>query len=120
MKPKKIGKGKALNELVKGSLNYTMERLRHAFRAQFRSEDAYWNWYLCEVFADHVIVMDDQLPPDEFYRVAYTQAGESYLFAARDAWDVVELTYQSKAANERRRELAQQGGQVALVERLDS
>lgn len=90
MKKRRINKGQPLNELVKGSLNYTMERLRTAFRAQFRSEDAYWNWYIVEVFADHVIVMDDQLPPDEFYRVSYTAQGASYAFAARDAWEIVD------------------------------
>lgn len=113
MKPR-IAKGQPLTELVKGSLNYTLERIRAAFRAQFRSDDAYWNWYLVEVFADHVIVMDDSLPPDEFYRVAYQSSGDSYLFAARDAWELVELAYQSATANERRTLLATK--QIALIE----
>lgn len=113
---RRINKGQPLNELVKGSLNYTMERLRAAFRAQFRSEDAYWNWYIVEVFADHVIVMDDQLPPDEFYRVSYEQTGSAYVFAARDAWEVVELAYQSRSVQERRRELAGRGGRITLIE----
>ncbi len=116
MKKRRINKGQPLNELVKGSLNYTMERLRTAFRAQFRSEDAYWNWYIVEVFADHVIVMDDQLPPDEFYRVSYTAQGASYAFAARDAWEIVELAYQSRSVQERRSELAGRGGRITLIE----
>ena len=115
---RRIAKGQPLNELVKGSLNYTLERIRTAFRAQFRSEDAWWNWYIVEVFADHIIVMDDQLPPDEFYRVAYQASGSSYTFAARDAWELVELAYQSRSANERRAQLRAGGNQIPLIERL--
>ena len=115
---KRIAKGQPLSELVKGSLNYTLERIHTAFRAQFRSEDAWWNWYLVEIFADHVIVMDSQLPPDEFYRVAYQPNGNGYTFAARDAWELVELSYQSKAANEHRAQLRAGGNQIPLIERL--
>jgi hypothetical protein len=120
MKHKKIGKGQPLNELVKGSLTYTMERIRTAFRNQFRNVDRYWNWYLCEIFADYVIVCDDQLPPDEFYKVAYSLESGAYVFAAQDAWEVVELAHQSRTANEHRKELAKQGGQIPLIEALDS
>jgi hypothetical protein len=117
---KRINQGQSLQELAKGSLQYTLERIRTAFRAQFRSEDAYWNWYIVEVFADHIIVMDDQLPPDEFWRVAYQGQGDSYVFAARDAWELVELAYQSRTVQERRQQLAARGGQITLLERLDT
>lgn len=113
---KKIPKGQPLPELVKGSAEYTATLLHQAFRAQFRSEDAYWNWYIVETFADHVIVYDSQLPPDEFWKVTYTASGASYTFAARDAWALVELAYQSAAANERRAQLA--GQQIPLIESI--
>ena len=111
---KRIPKGQPLTELVKGSVEYTQTLLHKAFRAQFRSEDSYWNWYIVETFADHVIVYDSQLPPDEHWKVAYETSGMGVVFAARDAWELVELAYQSAAANERRAELS--GKQVALIE----
>ena len=91
---KQIPKGRPLTELVKGSAEYTATLLHKAFRSQFRSEDAYWNWYIIETFADHVIVYDSQLPPDEYWKVSYAASGGSYAFAARDAWELVELAYQ--------------------------
>lgn len=112
--PNRIPKGQPLDELVKGSLTYALERVRAAFRSQFRSEDAYWNWYIVETFSDHVIVLDDQLPPDEFWRVDYQASGASYVFAARDAWVLVELAYQSATVNEHR--AARNGRQIPLVE----
>src|SRR2546430_119983 len=100
---KRIPKGKPLTELVKGSMTYTVERLRTTFRTQFRDEDMYWRWYIVDVFADYVVVMDDLLPPDEFYQVPYQAVGETFVFAERDDWQVVELTYRLQAADERRK-----------------
>ena len=113
---KRIPKGRPLTELVKGSAEYTATLLHQAFRSQFRSEDAYWNWYIVETFADHVIVYDSQLPPDEYWKVPYAASGGAYTFTARDAWELVELTYQSATANERRRQLA--GQPIPLVESI--
>jgi hypothetical protein len=50
-----------------------------------------------EIFTDHVIVMDwreKSLRSDEYWKVTYTRDGENIVFAARDAWEIVELTYQ--------------------------
>lgn len=118
---RRINKGQPLTELVKGSLDYTSAMIRAAFRAQFRTEDRYWDWYIVETFADHVIVQDHNLPPDEFCKVTYQRSGTGYLFAARDAWQVVELAYQSQTANERRKMLAGEvgrgrGGAAQFVE----
>jgi len=93
---KKLKKGKALTELVKGSLNYTMQQIRDAFRRQFPSQGDVSDPYIDEIFADHVIVSDYEakLKADEYFMVTYEKAGDSYTFAARDQWEVVELAYQ--------------------------
>lgn len=111
---KRIPKGPPLTELVKGSAEYTATLLHQAFRSQFRTEDAYWNWCIVETFADHVIIYDSQLPPDEYWKVAYAAHGTNFVFAARDAWELVELAYQSATANEQR--AAHAGQQIVLVE----
>lgn len=98
---RKIGPGKPLEELVKGSLDYTIRTVSDAFWKQFRGQfDRYEsNLWIVEVFAGYIVVNDYQLPADEFYLVTY-QLDSSGLpvFAAREAWEVVELTYQPKAA----------------------
>lgn len=105
---KKIQKGKALEELVKGSMDYTMQLIRDAFRVQFRSSDGNMGFYVNEIFADHVIVSawgsSNELKTDEFWKVTYSKSDASsvpsgsaqreYTFAARDQWEVVELAYQ--------------------------
>jgi len=94
---KKIGKGKALEELVKGSMDYTMSLIREAFRAQFPYEENRSSYYVNEIFSDHVIVSsweNSELKTDEYFKVTYSQNGDVYTFAARDAWEIVELTYQ--------------------------
>lgn len=103
----KIKKGKALEELVKGSLDYTMNLIRDAFRAQFPN-DGMMGFHINEIFSDHVIVSDWSSPSvlktDEYWKVTYSKADASsspdgsaqrdYVFAARDEWEVVELAYQ--------------------------
>jgi len=103
---KKIQKGKPLEELVKGSMDYTMQLIRDAFRAQFPNYGM--NFYMNEIFSDHVIVSDwsspSALKTDEYWKVTYTKADASsspdgsaqrdYVFAARDQWEIVELAYQ--------------------------
>lgn len=95
----KIGKGKLITELVKGSMDYTIQMLRDAFWKQF--PDASGNCYIAEIFADYVIVSGYgelwTLKADEYYRVPYTTNGDSYLFAERSAWEIVELTYKPQS-----------------------
>jgi len=94
-----IGRGQQLEELIKGSLDYTLHLIREAFYRQFRRADNDW-FYLREVFTDYVIVEHENLPPDEFYQVTYTAEGERFTFAPRDQWELVELSYQPKALTE--------------------
>ena len=94
---KKIKKGQPLEELVKGSLDYTMAEIRDAFNKQFPYTDGMMNFYVNEIFADHVIVSAygmSELKTDEYFKVTYSKSGEDYTFAAREAWEVVELAYQ--------------------------
>jgi len=93
---KKLQRGKPLEELVKGSLEYTRDAISNAFRQQFPYVDGVMTWYgIVDTFADYVIVSAyGELQPDEFYRVTYTRSGESFTFAAKDQWEVVELAYQ--------------------------
>lgn len=96
---KKIGKGKLLTELVKGSLDYTMDLIRQAFYKQFPYGEDH-DYSINEVFSDHVIVSDwrsNELKTDEYWHVPYSKSGEDYVFVARDAWEVVELTYQPQS-----------------------
>jgi len=94
---KKIGKGKLITELVKGSLEYTRDWIVQQFRRQFPYTDGGPNYYIIDSFADHVVVesySSPELMPSEFYRVPFTKSGETYTFAPRDQWEIVELTYQ--------------------------
>ena len=120
---KKIGKGKPLTELVKGSLSYTLDQIRRAFNRQFpweiRQDKDFW---LVEIFADYVIVSSDDLQPDEYYQVAYRKDGDEYVFADQSEWEVVELTYQPQSVEEKKttknngKRLIESQGQVELVE----
>ncbi len=97
---KKLKKGKPLTELVKGSLNYTMYQIRQVFRQKF-DPDYELGFYVHEIFADHVIVSHSrELKTDEYYRVAYSYENGNYVFAERNAWDVVELTYKPVSLEE--------------------
>jgi len=111
MAKRKIGKGTLITELVKGSMDYTMQLIREAFRAQFSiaemSDES--RFYIEEIFSDHIIVRDfgmkSELKTDEYFKVIYSKSGDPstgsgqsvYTFAARDAWEVVELTYQPQS-----------------------
>lgn len=93
---RKIERGQELTELAKGSLEYTLNLMSQAFRRQFPYEDRREYW-IVETFADHVIVNgwnDDDLKSDEFYQVTYTRDGDTFIFAPRDQWEIVELAYQ--------------------------
>lgn len=104
-----------LQEMVKGSLEYVMADIAEDFNEQFAVENpmnlgySYNGYpssgmavslemspcYIADTFADHVVVRcSADLDPDEYYLVTYTQQGDEYVFADRDAWEIVELTYQ--------------------------
>jgi hypothetical protein len=128
---KKLKKGQPITELVKGSLEYTTSLVQNAFRAQFPSSsigDAYWS--IADTFADHIIVSEygsaSKLKGDEYYKVTYTRDGESFNFAQRDQWEVVELAYQpqttiteSKKKSGKRFEERVAPDQVQLLEAKD-
>ncbi len=97
MTRQRIGKGKPLEELTKGSYDYALHRIRRAFYRAFPDSETEWYW-VEEVFADYVVVNGTGLAVDEFYRVTYAQNGDSYDFAPRDRWEVVELTYRPRTA----------------------
>ncbi len=99
---KKIQKGKPLTELVKGSLEYTQSWISKQFRAQFPYVEGGPNFYIVDSFADHVVVesYDAGLMPSEFFEVAYTRNGDAYMFAPREEWEIVELTYQPRTRAE--------------------
>lgn len=115
---KKLKKGTPLEELVKGSLDYTMQLIRDAFRTQFPSGDGSMGFYINEMFSDHVIVSEWSSPSvlktDEYWKVTYSQADASsspdgsaqrdYVFAARDEWEIVELAYQPQSAVSEKKE----------------
>jgi hypothetical protein len=97
---KRIGKGKLITELVKGSIDYAVNLIRQAFYAQFPYGEDH-DYSINEVFADHVIVSDwrsNELKTDEYWKVTFSKEGESFSFSAREAWEVVELTYQPQSS----------------------
>lgn len=100
-KRRRVGRGKALTELVKGSREYTLDAIRRAFRKQFPSdaEGGFYPW-IVETFADHVVVSSDGLEPDEYYYVPYEKGDGGYVFVERGEWEVVELTYRPRNVEE--------------------
>lgn len=98
---KKLQKGNPITELVKGSMEYTRSLIQNAFRKQFPS--SYESLYIdiVDTFADHVIVSEygssSTLKNDEYWKVTYTRDGETFTFAPRDQWEVVELAYQPQS-----------------------
>lgn len=102
---KKIGKGKLITELVKGSLEYTRDEIASAFRKQFGVMDNYGDmscpFYIVDSFAEYVVVnqwSSGDLAPDEYFKVPYSKSGDTYTFATQDTWEVVELAYQPQTA----------------------
>lgn len=118
---KKIKKGNPITELVKGSIDYTISLINQAFRAQFPSQEYGPSCYVHEIFSDHVIVSEygstSKLKSDEYFKVTYSRSGDSYAFAARDQWEVVELAYQPQSAVSERKK--QKKGQ-RFEERVDA
>jgi hypothetical protein len=105
----KIKKGNPITELVKGSIEYTRSLIQNAFRKQFPS--SYESLYIdiVDTFSDYVIVSEygasSTLKNDEYWKVTYTRDGETFTFAPRDQWEVVELAYQpqTKMAESKKR-----------------
>lgn len=97
---KKIGKGKPLTELVKGSIDYTLRQIRDAFYGQFTNDDYEWR-YVVEIFDGYIIVEQSGLATGEYYRVPFERKDGEYVFAPRDEWEIVELTYQPQSLSER-------------------
>lgn len=91
---------KPLLEFVKGSLEYAQDTARRAFNKQFAylGEQA-WRLMIADTFTDFVVVSEmESGEPNAFYRVPYTTDAEGALvFAAREAWERVELVYQATA-----------------------
>jgi len=119
----KIDKGTALEELVKGSMDYTMSEIREAFRKQFPYENGD-EYYVNEIFADHVIVSEygslSALKTDEYWKVTYAPKtegaeGPDYVFQTRDLWEKVELSYQPAAPLSASMMTSSQLGERALV-----
>lgn len=95
MTKRKIGRGKPITELVKGSLEYTRHLIVRAFHREFPNNwDDGGEWmYVEDTFADFIIVSNSKLPVDEFYMVSYEINGADVTFAPRTEWEIVELGY---------------------------
>ncbi len=107
------GPGKPLEEMVKGSLEYSADEIRRAFRKAYPSTEGEW-LYIEDTFADFLIVNSQALDPDEFYKVPYSRDGEgNFVFAARPDWDLVQLTYQPMTAAADEAALAEAMAQLA-------
>ncbi|KKM08402.1 hypothetical protein SY88_23725 [Clostridiales bacterium PH28_bin88] len=123
---KKINRGKPLEELVKGSLDYTMAMIREAFRKQFpMSESGPYIW-IEEIFADHLIAHGEGQKVDEYYSVGYQRQDGEYVFAPQNEWRVVELTYQpagieesSSQGKRKEKRFVESVGTVELLEAVD-
>ena len=88
-----INRGQAITELVKGSIEYTLHIIRTAFHEQYPRRFDDWFWVV-DSFTEFIIVKHEEQPPDEYYRVSYIRDGDDFAFAAREDWEVVELSYQ--------------------------
>jgi hypothetical protein len=103
---RKIDRGQPLAELVKGSLEYTQNAIRRSFEKQFADPTQVYvgsAFYIVDTFAEAVIAAEmgpGKLKTDEYYRVTYQRTGEDYVFAPREEWEVVELTYQPQTTPE--------------------
>lgn len=93
---RQVERGQPLTEMVKGSLEYACHVIARAFYLTFSRYDEWL--YIEDTFADFLIVYHEDLPADEFYYVPYTQDGETFTFAIRDDWEIVELAYRFKSS----------------------
>ena len=119
---KKIGKGLPLEELVKGSLDYTINLINAAFRLQFPYVEDGENYWVYETFKDYVIVRshpDGDLRSDEYFKVPFTRAGDVFTFAQRADWEIVELTYQPQTSAPMAEAKVKPKNKKKLEERID-
>lgn len=103
MKREILDRGEPLEELVKGSLDYTLSQIRKAFSAQFATNyeipyDQRENLWVEEIFRDYAIIQSTKLRSDEYYQAAYRKEGEDFIFAERDEWQIVELSYRQQTS----------------------
>lgn len=102
-------RGKRLEELVKGSLDYQRYEVESAFLSQFPSNETHY-FNVWEIFTDHIVVSErifipdssvrNPLKDDEFFRVDFTRQGETISFQPRNEWAVVETAYRPKTMQE--------------------
>jgi hypothetical protein len=90
-----------LAEMTKGSFEYAADEVWRAFRDEFGAPESpgMAEYYPVETFPEALIVSEwsSDEGPDEFYRVPFTKdADGKIVFAAQDAWEPVELTYQPR------------------------
>lgn len=124
---KKINRGKPLEELVKGSLDYTMAMIRDAFRKQFPSSESGPYIWIEEIFADHLIAHGEGQKVDEYYYVGYQRQDGEYVFTPQSEWRVVELTYQpagieesaSQGSKKKEKRFVESVGKVELLEAVE-
>lgn len=116
--PRLIEEGQPFEELVKGSLDYGMYKIRKAFYDAFPR--CYYSdeceWFECqEIFSDHVIVWSRELPDDEYYMVPFTVEGDDYNFTERDDWEIVELSYRPQTKQESFSQMSEDENGESLV-----
>lgn len=110
-------KGKRIEELIKGSLDYKLYEISQAFRMQFPNDETHY-YYVSEAFDDHVLIScgGSELKVDEMYSVNYTREGDAITFAPRDQWQVVQNTVQPvQAMMESRVSLAESEGNTRRI-----
>jgi hypothetical protein len=113
-----LEQGKPLTEMVKGSYNYTMYLIRKAFRKQFPVSYDGPDYWVIEIFGEYVIVDDDRLEIDEYWRVNYTRTGDTFVFDDVDDWQLVQLTYEPAPLTERADRA--EGMEIRIVERVEN
>jgi hypothetical protein len=115
MAKKQILVARPLAEMTKGSFEYAADEVGRAFRDEFGAPESpgMAEYFPVETFSDALIVKEwsSDEGPDEFYRVPFTKdADGKVVFAAREAWEPVELVYQPRTENQEQPPMAE-GGQ---------
>jgi hypothetical protein len=90
-----------LAEMTKGSFEYAADEVWRAFRDQYGAPESpgMAEYFPVETFPEALIVSEwsSDEGPDEFYRVSFAKdADGKIVFADREAWEPVELTYQPR------------------------
>lgn len=94
---RRVERPQSIEEMVKGSLEYALMEVNNAFRQQFYPSDMPYEYreryWICDTFADVVIVQSYVMASDEFFLVKFERNGKEIVFAPREQWELVELTY---------------------------